>query len=75
MAYPEWVEKNRLQGCEIKCISGKYYLYNRNFHSLGRYGKKHSFNQDNRNYSMAILATIPTKYIYFQQSMISSIYT
>jgi len=27
MAYPEWVEKNRLQGCEIKCISGKYYLY------------------------------------------------
>ena len=27
MAYPEWVEKNRLQGCEVKCISGKYYLY------------------------------------------------
>jgi len=27
MGYPEWVEKNRLQGCEIKYISGKYYLY------------------------------------------------
>ena len=27
MTYPEWVEKYRLQGCEIKNINGKYYLY------------------------------------------------
>ena len=27
MSYPEWVEKHRLQGCEIKNINGKYYLY------------------------------------------------
>jgi len=27
MTYPDWVEKHRLQGCEIKNINGKYYLY------------------------------------------------
>ena len=27
MAYPDWVSKHRLQGCEVKCINGNYYLY------------------------------------------------
>jgi len=27
MPYPEWVEKHKVQGCEIKKINGKYYLY------------------------------------------------
>jgi transposase len=29
MAYPEWVEKHRRQGCEIKRIGDNYYLYER----------------------------------------------
>jgi transposase len=29
MAFPEWVEKQKRQGCEIKCINGKYYMYER----------------------------------------------
>jgi transposase len=29
VAYPEWVEAQKRQGCEIKQIGGKYYLYER----------------------------------------------
>ena len=27
MAYPDWVEKQRIKGTNISCIRGKYYLY------------------------------------------------
>lgn len=29
MAHPKWVEAQKRQGCEIKCIGDKYYLYER----------------------------------------------
>lgn len=28
MAYPDWVKKHRLPNTEIRCIRGRYYLYN-----------------------------------------------
>ncbi|MDR0424436.1 MAG: transposase [Clostridiales Family XIII bacterium] len=27
MAFPDWVEKQKKRGCEIKCIRGQYYIY------------------------------------------------